>query len=244
MSETGWYYDGGGQQVGPLGLAALVELIRAGRIAPGTRVWRPGLAGWAPWETVPDVTALVAPAPAGPPPLASPPATAPFSPNSHAAEVLAGGGAGAPYPKAPLGARFLAYLIDGLVSMAALLPLFAAIGAGTAGSNVLAAVFGVVAVVTTAWAIWYSFTKDGRPGGQSIGKKAMSLMVVHLGTNQPCTPGQSALRALILMLTNLLPYVGWLIEPIVLLAAAGGRRLGDQAAGTQVIGAADYRRQG
>ena len=118
MSEVGWYYDGGGQQVGPLGLAALVELIRAGRIAPGTRVWRPGLAGWAAWETVPDLTALLPPPPAGPPPLAQPPA-ATFARDSYAAEVLRGAGAGALYPKAPLGARFLAAVVDNLVTLPA-----------------------------------------------------------------------------------------------------------------------------
>jgi uncharacterized RDD family membrane protein YckC len=69
-------------------------------------------------------------------------------------------------------------------------------------------------------------------------------MVVHLPTNQPCTTGQSALRYLVIFLCNLVPYVGWLIEPIVTLAAAGGRRLGDQAAGTQVIEASAYRRRG
>ena len=41
-----------GQPVGPVGQAALLELIRSGRLAPGTRVWRPGLASWAAWETV------------------------------------------------------------------------------------------------------------------------------------------------------------------------------------------------
>ena len=71
--------------------------------------------------------------------------------------------------------------------------------------------------------------------------KVTGLMVVHLQSSQPCTRGQSALRYLVLFLLNLVPYVGWLIEPIVTLAAAGGRRLGDVAAGTQVIRAADHR---
>ena len=46
-----------------------------------------------------------------------------------------------------------------------------------------------------------------------------------------------------MFLLGLVPYVGWLIEPIVTLSAAGGRRLGDTAAGTQVILATDYRRR-
>jgi uncharacterized RDD family membrane protein YckC len=110
-----------------------------------------------------------------------------------------------------------------------------------ADARVLGVVLVVAAVAATAWALWYSFTKDGRPGGQGIGKKMMGLMVVHLQSNQPCNRNQSALRYLVMFLLNLVPYVGWLIEPIVLLAAAGGRRLGDNAAGTQVIQASDYR---
>ena len=263
MSEVGWYYDDGGQQAGPVGQAALVELIRAGRIAPATRVWRPGLSGWAAWESVPDLAALVAPPLGAPPPGAQPvgapppppagwgpaPGTPgagapPFSGNSYAADVLTGAGAGALYPKAPLGGRFLAALVDGLVTLPAGLLWVFVVLAFTAGSTALGVVLALAAVAATIWALVYSFTKDGRPGGQSIGKKMMGLMVVHLESNQPCTRGQSALRYLVMFLLNLVPYVGWLIEPIVLLAAAGGRRLGDSAAGTQVILAADYRRLG
>jgi uncharacterized RDD family membrane protein YckC len=69
-------------------------------------------------------------------------------------------------------------------------------------------------------------------------------MVVHLQTNLPCNRGQSALRYLVLFLFSLVPYIGWLVEPIVTLSAAGGRRLGDSAAGTQVIMATDYRQRG
>ena len=117
MSEVGWYYDSAGQQAGPVEQPVLVELIRSGRIAPGTRVWRPGLAGWAAWETVLDLSAQVAPPPAGPPPLGAPGQGAPpFSGNSYAADVLTGAGAGALYPKAPLGGRFLAALVDHLIS--------------------------------------------------------------------------------------------------------------------------------
>jgi uncharacterized RDD family membrane protein YckC len=250
MSEVGWYYDNAGQQVGPVEQAALVELIRSGRIAPGTRVWRPGLAGWAAWETVLDVSSQVAPPPAGPPPLGTPPAgppglgAPPFSGNSYAADVLTGAGAGALYPKAPLGGRFLAALVDHLIStVPASLLVVAAVSAFLGDATAVGVVVGLLALVAVVWALFYSFTKDGRPGGQSIGKKMMGLMVVHLPSNQPCNMSQSALRNLVMFLLGLVPYVGWLIEPIVLLAAAGGRRLGDTAAGTQVILATDYKRR-
>jgi len=264
MSEVGWYYDNGGQQAGPVGQAALVELIRAGRIAPATRVWRPGLSGWAAWETVPDLAALVAPPLGAPPPGAQPagapppppawgpvPGTPgagapPFSGNSYAADVLTGAGAGALYQKAPLGGRFLAFLVDHFIFMPVLVLLFMTmyLAFDAKAGMMVAVMVALVTVAVSVWAFYYAFTKDGRPGGQSIGKKMMGLMVVHLESNQPCSRGQSALRYLVMFLLNLVPYLGWLIEPIVLLSAAGGRRLGDSAAGTQVILAADYRRRG
>jgi len=91
------------------------------------------------------------------------------------------------------------------------------------------------------WAAYYGFLKDGQDRGQSIGKKKLGLMVVHLPTNAPCNRSQSALRALVMGATNVIPYLGWLIEPIAALAAEGGRRLGDHAAGTQVIAVDSYR---
>ena len=241
MSEVGWYWDNAGQQAGPLGQPALAELIQSGRIARGTRVWRPGLAGWAAWESVPELAGL-APPPSGPPPLQPPAAAAPpFAGNSYAADVLTGAGAGALYPKAPLGARFLAALVDGLVTLPAGLLWVFSVAAFSTDSTALGFVLALAATAATLWALYYSFTKDGRPGGQSIGKKLMGLMVVHLQSNLPCNRSQSALRYLVMFLLNLVPYIGWLIEPIVLLAAAGGRRLGDNAAGTQVILAAHYK---
>jgi uncharacterized RDD family membrane protein YckC len=187
----------------------------------------------------------------GPPPAAAPPgwgappagpgAAAP-GPGPGPADLPAGSGAAALHPRAPLGARFVAAILDGLVG---LVPLGVSGGATAlafaADSTALGVLFGLALAAAFGWAIYYSFTKDGRPGGQSIGKKAMGLMVVHLPTNQPCNRSQSAVRYLVLFGLNLIPYVGWLVEPVVTLAAAGGRRLGDSAAGTQVVAVGDYR---
>ena len=250
MGEVGWYYDGGGQQVGPVGHAALVELIRSGRVAAGTRVWRPGLAGWAAWETVSDLAALVAP-PSGS--VQRAPAAglgpghrdagrdAPFPGNAYAADVLTGAGVGSLYPRAPLGNRFLAAVVDFLVTLPAGLLWVLTVAAFTAESMASGLVLAALAAAVSLWALFYAFTKDGRAGGQSIGKRMMGLMVVHLPSSQPCTRSQSALRYLVWCLLNLVPYVGWLVEPIVTLVAAGGRRLGDTAAGTQVIRVSDLR---
>jgi uncharacterized RDD family membrane protein YckC len=143
------------------------------------------------------------------------------------------------YAKARLGARFGAYVTDRIIGM---------------GPWILAAVFGWIFPVappnsavgflnilgTFAWAVYYGLTKDGRPNGQSIGKGMFGLMVVNVKTNQPCSRGESATRAFIGGLVGIVPLVGWLIEPAVATVRDDGRRLGDQAADTQVIAATTY----
>ncbi len=73
-----WHYAENGKAVGPIGEERMHELIREGRIAPSTLVWRPG---WADWQTAaaaglmpkaPPI-AQIAPPAAQPPPMAPPP---------------------------------------------------------------------------------------------------------------------------------------------------------------------------
>ncbi|HEY2378269.1 MAG TPA: RDD family protein [Gemmatimonadaceae bacterium] len=157
-------------------------------------------------------------------------------------EVVAGIGAYAPagaagvqrYVKANFGSRFLAYIIDCIVCVVPIIvaAVFLAI---TNQFNGRSAASVLLFVGCIGWAVWYGFTKDGRDDGQSIGKEMMDLMVVNTTTNKPCSKGESAIRALIWGAVNLVPIFGFFIEPIVALAAEDGRRLGDRAAGTQVI---------
>jgi uncharacterized RDD family membrane protein YckC len=81
----------------------------------------------------------------------------------------------------------------------------------------------------------YSLIKDGLGQGQSWGKRNMYLMVVDVNDNRPCSIGQSMGRNIISTLLCLVPFIGWLVEPIMVLATADGRKLGDMAACTQVI---------
>jgi len=143
------------------------------------------------------------------------------------------------YPKAPNGPRFLAYLLDGLVSFGAIAVAGALVGLSGFFNGGGAVPFLMISAAVL-WAIYYNFTKDGREGGQSVGKAAMDLMVVNTKTNQPCSMGESALRAVVLFAVNLIPVVGWLLEPIFVLSDPDGRRLGDKAADTQVIRTSDY----
>ena len=142
------------------------------------------------------------------------------------------------YPKAPLGERFAAYIIDSIIGVgpvitAAIFDFLFRIAQNPANRTI-----NMVATVT--WAIYYGATKDARGNGQSIGKKMVGLMVVGTDTNEPCTIGQSTGRAFVRLLFGAIPLVGQLIEPIAVLATHDGRRIGDRAASTQVIRASEY----
>ncbi|HEY6909312.1 MAG TPA: RDD family protein [Myxococcales bacterium] len=147
------------------------------------------------------------------------------------------------YPKAPLDRRFLASLLDAAIACAPLgvAAALVAVAAAAASWGISVAVGFLAGAPALAWGAWYGFVKDGQGRGQSIGKRKLGLMVVHLPTNAPCNRSQSALRSLVLGVTNMIPYLGWFVEPVVAVAAEGGRRLGDQAAGTQVIAVESYR---
>jgi uncharacterized RDD family membrane protein YckC len=142
------------------------------------------------------------------------------------------------YPKASLGRRFLAYLIDGAIAAGPVVVL-GALAWTFAFRNRPGPIF-LLPVAGMLWALYYGLTRDAREGGQSIGKGAMDLMVVNVATNRPCSMSESVIRNLVLGAVNVVPAVGWLIEPIIVLAEHAGRRLGDQAAGTQVIDARTY----
>jgi len=143
------------------------------------------------------------------------------------------------YPKAPLMDRFGAYMIDGAIGLgplavAGLIAFVSRWGRGSPTTGLVNLAGGLL------WALYYLLTKDARPNGQSVGKKALDLMVVDVETNRPCLTGQSMGRSIVLILLNAIPLVGWVIEPVAVLWSDAGRRIGDQAAGTQVIRTSDY----
>ncbi|HKW10167.1 MAG TPA: RDD family protein [Gemmatimonadaceae bacterium] len=143
------------------------------------------------------------------------------------------------YAKAPLENRLGASMIDGIVGLgpvifAAILGWIFHLGQQSHAIQV----FNMIA--TSAWGLYYRFTKDARLNGQSIGKKICNLMVIDVETGAPCSLGQSIGRAAVLFFLNVIPILGWLVEPIAVLTTDDGRRLGDRAAGTQVVEVSRY----
>lgn len=98
-----------------------------------------------------------------------------------------------------------------------------------------AGVFFIFAFILYLIPLIYTFIKDGLGNGQSWGKKAMGLRTIKVKDYSKCTKGASTLRALVSILVSMIPFVGWIIEPIMVLIASDGRRLADKAAGTMVV---------
>lgn len=152
---------------------------------------------------------------------------------------------GQPYPKASLGNRFLAALIDGLIIIGLLIPggallIFAFIAAygSDEGLAITLGVIGVLAVLCLP--IAYMLFKDGFGQGQSYGKKALGLVVVDLDTYMPCGKAKSLARNIVSTLVGMFPLVGQFVEPIMVIATEDGRKLGDRAANTMVVDSVTY----
>jgi uncharacterized RDD family membrane protein YckC len=138
------------------------------------------------------------------------------------------------YPKARLFRRFIASLIDVYIGIA--MPIVVSmIGVSMSSGLAISVVNFMLLVSSIIWGIYYTFTKDAHNEGRSIGKRAMKLMVVNVTTGMPCSTRESAKRAIVGWLVGAVPVIGWALEPSFVLFTSDGRRLGDKAAGTQVI---------
>jgi uncharacterized RDD family membrane protein YckC len=84
------------------------------------------------------------------------------------------------------GARFVAYLIDGLIIFAAMIVVVVLGGILGAVSDALGAIVTIVGYLAViVGSFWYLLTYEGGPTGQTIGKKQMKIRVVDASTGQP-----------------------------------------------------------
>lgn len=158
------------------------------------------------------------------------------------------------YPKATVGKRILAYLIDAVIIIApvaiiipvSIIPFFSYVrydGNMSSAPNIVMVILMVLAIfIGIGWALFYSLVRDGFGAGQSWGKKICGLMVVNLNTNEPCNKVQSLVRNVFaLLISGTLSWVpvvnglSSLVEPIVALVHEKGQRVGDMVGNTQVI---------
>ena len=146
------------------------------------------------------------------------------------------------YKKASLVNRFVAAIIDNLITAGLSIPALYFAFSGISDHDYSEDVSGsdtnsfrvILAALFFILPVGYRLIKDGIGNGQSYGKKAMNLKMVCINDHTPCTKGQSIARNLISFIISVLP-LGGLIDIIVILASKDGRRIGDHAAGTQVV---------
>ena len=152
------------------------------------------------------------------------------------------------YNKADLGKRFLACLLDGLITMLLFIPSIALISevvinyftygySSMSSFNPSKLIFGCILLIIP---FIYILIKDGLGEGQSYGKRALDLMVVNVKSNNPCSISNSTGRNIMYSIICIVPYIGYLVEVIMVFANSEGRKLSDLVAGTQVINVQEY----
>ena len=168
------------------------------------------------------------------------------------------------YPKAALGKRILAYIVDGIIGglpiavliIAAAVPYFSYvrtydnyINSYQSAPNITMVIAIVAAlIIGGGWSIIYFLFRDGFGNGQSWGKKMCGLMVVNLDDNMPCNKSKSFVRNIFAWIISAvfswvpgLNFLASIAEPIVAIIHEKGQRVGDMVARTQVIEIELYR---
>lgn len=139
------------------------------------------------------------------------------------------------YPKADIFKRFIAYLIDGIISSILIYV------------PVLGGIVRTVYILTKD-TIAYEITKNPDFKNRSIGKKIMGLEVVSMegkDVNWEISIRRN-LPLAVASICSIVPVIGWLIgmvvgviigiiEIVLVLTDNNGRRLGDRLANTQVV---------
>jgi uncharacterized RDD family membrane protein YckC/predicted nucleic acid-binding Zn ribbon protein len=141
---------------------------------------------------------------------------------------------------APLGKRFGAAILDGLIVLGLSLPtltciLFGVLALQHRNREMIGLLLLLAGLVLNIIPLVYTLFKDGMGKGQSWGKRALKLQVLHENLSKSCSYKKSFVRNGVMVLLNFIPFVGALIEPIVLFASDNGKRLGDRAAKTLVV---------
>lgn len=164
------------------------------------------------------------------------PAPAPVAPTA------AWSPASAAYTKAPVGGRLLAAIVDSIIG-AALLPAGVLLLMAASAREEFSVLGAVLIGLGALWQLAYALGRDSF-GGAGWGKRLTGLVVVSPETGTPAKAGAAMVRQLVLYALNVIPAIGSLIEPVLVLIDKDGRRLGDKVAKTQVVRSAEAAARG
>jgi uncharacterized RDD family membrane protein YckC len=120
--------------------------------------------------------------------------------------------------------RLQGQLLDGLIAFLPLVVAFIVSAINEAAGH-------PVVILALLLAIGYYFFADGLPGGGSYAKQLLHLEVIDATSRRPCTFWQSFVRNLLLTILGPLDWI--------FIFGRRRQRLGDMAAGTVVVVAAD-----
>lgn len=139
------------------------------------------------------------------------------------------------YPRANLGRRIAAHVIDTLVLGVLFVP---AILLGTTvmpdDRNNTSIGLGIAYFISFVMPFVYFFIKDGLFRGRSLGKMAMGLMIVDVANQMPCGVVKALGRNLITIVMAFVP-LGGIVDVVLILTDPEARRLGDRVCRTQVV---------
>ena len=102
-------------------------------------------------------------------------------------------------------------------------------------TNTLFILYFFISILLFIPPIIYPFIKDGMKNGQSFGKRLMGIRVISLDDGTPCTYARAAIRQLISLLLCNVAFIGYIIEPLIVLIDDDGRRIADRIANTFVV---------
>lgn len=109
--------------------------------------------------------------------------------------AAAGGPSG---PRASIGLRFVALLIDGVILVVVQLVIRAI--AGQAAAQILGAVIGIA---------YYAYF-EGQPAGQTLGKRVMGIRVIDFNTGGSIDMGRAAIRSVVRLISGFVCAIGYI----------------------------------
>lgn len=115
---------------------------------------------------------------------------------SNAYPPAAGGGPSG--PRATIGIRFVAALIDGLIVGVAVIVLSVILGRGAG--------YGLGALLTVAYFAYF----EGQPAGQTIGKRAMGIRVVDFTNGGSLELSKAVVRSVVRYISGIACAIGFI----------------------------------
>lgn len=222
-----WYYDGGGQAVGPRSGPEIEALVASGLIGPSTLMWRRGMTGWVKRSEIPDFAAgddsLLPPAGDA---LADPSAL-PLGGDLSSVVPPPSAEAAALLPLSGGFRRYVARVMDLAVASAALRVAIVLSTGWSAETSASMNAFGeflyalaIVPVLFVMTALIVAAT------GNSLGKRALGIKAVPLN-GPPASPVRASIRrelsVWLIGTAAMLPFVSFVAQIIMWRCVATGR---------------------